>query len=143
MNLRLSPDGIRFRSSREEFAQLLSGRAISLELGLPRDHVYRANVRPSVLGKWQLERDPTGLWLTIPAGELQALSEALPSREGLRHSFELTTGDAIEVAFEVDLKDQRRRSRSGGEVSNAQHSSEHAASQEISNEPSSATTREP
>jgi hypothetical protein len=113
---------------------LLSGRAISLELGLPRDHVYRANVRPSVLGKWQLERDPTGLWLTIPAGELQALSEALPSRDGLRHNFELTNGGAIEVSFEVDLKDKNRRRRSVGEDANAQHSSDHAASEQASSD---------
>lgn len=115
MNLRFSPDSIRFRVNHEEFAQLLAGRAVSLELPLPKDHVYRASVRPSVLGKWQLERDPTGLWLTIPAGELAALSEALPSREGLRHKFDLTSGNSIEVAVEVDLKDKHRRRVADGD----------------------------
>jgi hypothetical protein len=119
MKLRLSPGGIRFRVSKAELENLLSGRAISLEVVLPRDHVYRANVRPSVLGKWQLDTDPTGLWLTIPAGELQDLSEALPSREGLQHRFDLTMGAPLEVSFQVDVKDRSSRAATAAMNSSA------------------------
>ena len=113
MNLRLSPNNIRFRVTQDEFEQLLSGRAVSMELALPRDHIYRASVRPSVLGKWQLEKDPTGLWLTVPAGDLNMFSESLPSRQGLEHAFELSNGGVINVTLEVDVKDRKRLAVSG------------------------------
>ena len=106
MNLRLSDDGVRFRVTKTELTQLLAGRAISLELALPRDHVFRANVRPAMLNQWQLATDPTGLWLTIPSVDLKALSESLPSRKGLEHAFELTNGSPVIVTFEVDVKDR-------------------------------------
>ena len=113
MNLRLSHDGIRIRTTTAEFETLLSGRSISLELALPRDHVYRANVRPSPLSKWDLAIDPTGLWLTVPAAELQAFSESLPSRKGLEHSFDLANGGSVVVTMEVDVKDKKRLAVSG------------------------------
>jgi hypothetical protein len=108
MNLRLSDSGIRIRTTMAEFETLLSGRSISLELALPRDHLYRANVRPSALNVWELATDPTGLWLTIPAAELQAFSESLPSRKGLEHSFELANGGSVVVTVEVDVKERKR-----------------------------------
>jgi hypothetical protein len=109
MNLRLSHDGIRIRTTTAEFEKLLSGRSISLELALPRDHVYRANVRPSPLSKWELATDPTGLWLTVPVAELQAFSESLPNRKGLEHAFDLANGGSVVVTMEVDVKDGRSR----------------------------------
>ena len=108
MNLRLSDEGIRIRTTTAELEVLLSGRSIGLELALPRDHVYRANVRPSTLGQWQLATDPTGLWLTVPASELQALAQSLPSRKGLEHSFELANGGSVSVTVEVDVKERKR-----------------------------------
>lgn len=106
MKLRFADQSIRCRATRAELEVLLSGRAVSLELALPRDHTFRVNVRPSALGKWQLESDPTGVWLTIPAAELQTLSESLPSREGIEQQFPLTSGGSVTVSFEVDVKDR-------------------------------------
>ena len=106
MNIRFADHSVRCRATNVELASLLSGQAIALELTLPRDHVFRANVRPSPLGQWQLDSDPTGLWLTIPGAELRSLSESLPSRFGLEHRFELASGGYVTVSFEVDVKDR-------------------------------------
>jgi hypothetical protein len=61
------------------------------------------NVRPAALETWQLESDPTGIWIAIPRSQLQALAETVPSKEGIERSFETAQG-ALTVTFEVDLK---------------------------------------
>jgi hypothetical protein len=75
-------------------------------------------VRPAapVIGQWQLDSDPTGLWLTIPRDELASLVQSLPSKEGIEHAFDLANGETsgsgrIVVSFDVDVKDARRVAR--------------------------------
>lgn len=104
MNVRFSAGTIRCRATSAELEQLLSGRAISLDLDLPRDRRLRINVRPSALQTWQLESDPTGIWVTIPRAELEEFGKTLPSREGIEHGFETAQGK-VTVSFEVDLRD--------------------------------------
>lgn len=106
MNVRFENQSVRCRVKRAELADLLSGRALTLEVLLPRERFFRFSVRPSSLSEWQLESDPTGHWLTIPIHALRSLSESLPSREGLTHAFELTSGGTVEVSFQVDVKDR-------------------------------------
>ncbi len=104
MNVRLSVGAVRVRVTNAEFETLLSSRALTLEVALPRNHAFRVNVRPAAIGGWALDSDPTGLWITIPRAELVALSGSLPSRAGLEKSFELTTGGSVNVMFEVDVR---------------------------------------
>lgn len=107
MNVRFSDRAIRCRVTADELQQLLTGRAVALELCLPRDRRFRVNVRPSALQTWQLESDPTGIWVSIPRAELEALAQTVPSKEGIEHSFE-TTQESVTVAFEVDLRRERK-----------------------------------
>lgn len=104
MNVRLAEGAVRIRVSRGELDTLLSSRALTLQVALPRNHTFRVNVRPAMIGGWSLDSDPTGLWVTIPRGDLETLSQSLPSRDGLAHSFELVNGGSVRVSFEVDLK---------------------------------------
>lgn len=103
MNVRFSHQTIRCRVTRHELERLLSGRAVELELCLPRDRRFRVNVRPAALDAWQLDSDPTGLWVTIPRTELQTLAQTLPRKDGIEHSFETSEGSVV-VSFEVDLR---------------------------------------
>ena len=103
MNVRFSEQAIRCRATAAELQQLLTGRALALELCLPRDRRFRVNVRPAALETWQLESDPTGIWIAIPRSQLQALAEAVPSKEGIERSFETAQGN-VTVTFEVDLR---------------------------------------
>lgn len=105
MKVRFADHSIRCRISNAELETLMSGRAIELAVALPRDHVFRVNVRPSPLGQWQLDSDPTGVWLTLPTSALQELAESLPSRFGLERQFGLTNGGYVLVSLEVDVKD--------------------------------------
>jgi hypothetical protein len=107
MNIKFASGAIRCRVSRQEFERLLAGRALALEVSLPRHHVFRANVWPGVMNGWQLESDPTGIWITIPKAELQTFAESLPSKEGLEKEFETDAG-TVKVIFEVDVKVARQ-----------------------------------
>ena len=104
MNVRFSERTLSCRATSSELEQLLTGRAISLDLYLPRDRRFRVNVRPSALQAWQLESDPTGIWVSIPQAELAAFGKTLPSKEGIEHGFETAQG-SVTVSFEVDLRD--------------------------------------
>jgi hypothetical protein len=104
MKVRFSNEAIRCRATAAELQQLLTGRAIALEVCLPRDRIFRVNVRPAALETWQLESDPTGIWVSIPRSQLQALAQTLPSKQGVEHGFETARG-SVSVAFEVDLRD--------------------------------------
>ncbi|HKQ12210.1 MAG TPA: hypothetical protein VJT80_02175 [Steroidobacteraceae bacterium] len=103
MNVRFSDRAIRCRATSAELQKLLTGRAIELEIYLPRDRRFLVNIRPSALDKWQLESDPTGIWVSIPRSQLEALAQTLPSKEGIEHGFETTQG-SVGVSFEVDVK---------------------------------------
>lgn len=105
MNIKFSSGAVRCRVSRAELERLLSGRAVTLEVPLPRNHVFRASVWPSATGNWQLESDPTGIWITIPKSALQALSEVLPRKEGIEQALESLDG-TVRVTFEVDVRDR-------------------------------------
>ena len=111
MNVRFAEQSLRCRVSTAEVQTLLTGRAISLEVVLPQEHVFRLSVRPSALNHWQLASDPTGLWLSIPRAELEALAQTLPSKEGIAHNCETANGKRLEVMFEVDVKKKREVNR--------------------------------
>lgn len=104
MNVRFSERAIRCRATAAELQHLITGRAIGLELCLPRDRRFRVNVRPAALETWQLESDPTGIWVSIPRSQLEELAKVLPSKEGLEHEFETAQG-GVTVMFEVDLRE--------------------------------------
>jgi hypothetical protein len=108
MNIRFSDRHIRFRVARHELDRLLSGRSLSLDVPMPRSHQFRASINVTPLGDWQLDSDPTGLWLSIPRSALEALIEAHPQKEGLQHVFQTDGGGALAVAFEVDLRQENK-----------------------------------
>jgi hypothetical protein len=106
MNVRFSDNAVRCRLTLADLERLLTGRAVALELGLPRDHTFRFNVRPSALEGWGLEADPTGLWLTISRSELERLSQSAPSKRGIEQAFDTANGGRLAVSVEVDVKDR-------------------------------------
>lgn len=112
MNVRFSAEAVRCRVTRAELDLLLLGRAIVLEVALPRDHKFRINIRPGMLpastvgnNGWQLDSDPTGLWLTIPRALLESFAQSLPSKTGIEQKFDTASG-SVRVVFEVDLRRQ-------------------------------------
>jgi hypothetical protein len=108
VNLRMSEHSLRWRVTRAEVDLLLSGRAAKLLVPLPRAHSFQAVVRVSAIQGWQLDSDPTGIWLTLPRAELQALADALPTKDPIEHSLEVG-GQELKLFFEVDVRDRKTR----------------------------------
>jgi len=108
MNVRFSDRHIRFRVSRSELENLLAGRSLALDVPMPRSHQFRASVSVTPIGDWQLDSDPTGMWLALPRTALEDLSRSLPNKEGLEHDFG-TDGSKVSVAFEVDLRSEKNK----------------------------------
>jgi hypothetical protein len=106
MNVRFSAGALRCRVTRAELERLMSGRAVTLDVSLPRDHVFRMNVRPTTIGGWQLDSDPTGLWLTVARDDLEWLFESAPSKEGVERTFDTANGGKLKVSLEVDVRNQ-------------------------------------
>lgn len=107
MNIRFSDHRIRFRVARQELERLMAGRSLSLDVAMPRAHQFRATVNVTPFGDWQLDSDPTGLWLSLPRVALEELLQSLPSKEGLEHQFATNNGSPLSVAFEVDLRQEK------------------------------------
>jgi hypothetical protein len=106
MNVRFSDRHIRFRVTRQELERLMAGRSLALDVPMPRAHQFRASVSITPIGDWQLDSDPTGMWLSMPRSAVEGLSQELPRKEGLEHTFE-TNGSTLSVAFEVDLRKEQ------------------------------------
>jgi hypothetical protein len=103
MNLRFDTHSIRIRVSNDEFTLLQAGKPLGLDVTLPHGHAFRAKVNRSNTSDWQFDSDPTGLWLSIPRGELEELAQALPSKGGVAHAFGTHRGE-LQISLEVDVK---------------------------------------
>ena len=108
MNVRFSDCAIRCRVVRAELEQLLSAGSLRLVVTLPRRHALQVTVRSVPVGGWQIDSDPTGIWISIPRDELQQLAHSLPSREGITHGIAVDAGQQLQLSFEVDVRKRQR-----------------------------------
>jgi hypothetical protein len=105
MDVRFSGQALYCQISRAEVETLTSGRSVDLIVSLPRHHTFRLSVRPSALsadrGGWQLESDPTGIWLTIPRAELEQLGQTKTFAERLMRDFPVSSNQQVQVILEA------------------------------------------
>lgn len=105
MDVRFSGQSLYCQISRDELERLSSGRSVDLIVSLPRHRSFRVGVRPSAMsadrGGWQLESDPTGLWLTIPRAELAQLGQTETFAERLMRDFPVSSTQQMKVIVEA------------------------------------------
>lgn len=105
MDVRFSGQALYCHISRAELERLASGRAVDLIVALPKHHAFRVSVRPSIMsaerGGWQLENDPTGIWLTIPRADLEQLGQTESFAERLVHDFAISPDQKVQVVLEA------------------------------------------
>jgi hypothetical protein len=105
MDVRFSGQALYCQISRAELETLSSGRSVDLIVSLPKHRSFRVSVRPSAMsadrGGWQLDSDPTGLWLTIPRAELEQLGQTETFAERLMRDFPVSSNQQIQVILEA------------------------------------------
>lgn len=111
MDVKFTGQALYCQITRSELERLLSGRAIELQVALPRNHIFRVSVRPAVMpadrGGWQLDSDPTGIWLTVPRDEIALLGQTTSFAERLMRDFPVSAKQNVQVILEA-LPDEEK-----------------------------------
>lgn len=69
-------------------------------------------------GGWQLDSDPTGIWLTVPRVELQMFGQTTTFAERLTRDFPASDGQHVQVILEA-VPDEDKDDRSVIEITPA------------------------
>jgi hypothetical protein len=119
VDVRFSGQALYCQITRSELERLASGRAVDLVVQLPKHHSFRMSVRPSPMsadrGGWQLDNDPTGIWLTVPRSELELLGQTTKFAERLTREFPVSGSEYVQVILEA-VPDEDKAERSVIEI---------------------------
>jgi hypothetical protein len=108
VNVRFSDGAIRCRVTRSELEQLLGTGSLQLVVAMPRRHHLQVTVRSLAVGSWEIDSDPTGIWISIPRDQLELLVQSLPRREGITHNVIIDATQQLQLSFEVDVRKRQR-----------------------------------
>jgi hypothetical protein len=107
MRVQMEGQTLRLRVDEAELARLLSGGFAENCTLLPDGRVEIQRIRVADTLAWRRE---DAIWnIDIPQADVRALSDRLPSRDGLRFDFRASTAQTLEVLFDVDVRDSARR----------------------------------
>jgi hypothetical protein len=107
MRVQMEGQTLRLRVDEAELARLLSGGFAENCTHLPDGRTEIQRIRLADALAWRREN---AIWnIDIPEADLRALSDRLPSREGLRFDLRASTTHSLEVLFDVDVRDSARR----------------------------------
>jgi hypothetical protein len=107
MRVQLEGQTLRLRVDEAELARLLSGGFAENCTLLPDGRTEVQRIRLADTLAWRRE---DAIWnIDIPQADVRALSDRLPSRDGLRFDLRGSTVHTLEVLFDVDVRDSARR----------------------------------
>lgn len=107
MRVQMEGQTLRLRVDEAELARLLSGGFAENCTLLPDGRAEIQRIRLADALAWQRE---DSIWnIDIPETDVRALSDRLPSRDGLRFDFRGSAAHPLEVLFDVDVRDSARR----------------------------------
>jgi hypothetical protein len=122
VDVRFSAQALFCQITRSELERLAAGLSIDLIFQLPKHRSFRVSLRPSSMsadrGGWQLDSDPTGIWLTVPRAELEPLGQTTTLAERLVHEFAISDTEKLQVFLEA-LPDQEKEDRTVLEITPA------------------------
>jgi len=134
VDVRFSGQALYCQISRAELERLSSGRSVDLIVSLPRHRSFRVGLRSSAMsgdrGGWQLESDPTGIWLTIPHAELEQLGQTETFAERLMRDFPVSSTQQMKVILEA-LPEAQLEERSVLEITPPHGSPESASRSDV------------
>ena len=110
MKLQLDGQHLRLRIDEDELSRLLAGDVVVARTRFAGRFAVDATLRIDDRVAPTLEGGIDDWRFVLPAGEVRALAARLPTRDGL--GWMLSPGaDALEVRFDVDVRDSARRLR--------------------------------
>jgi hypothetical protein len=107
MRVQLEGQTLRLRIDEDELARLLEGGSADNRTSLPDGHIELQQVSLSPRIEWR--REGTVLHICLPESEVRALSERLPTRDGLQFALSTPSGETLQILFDVDVRDSARR----------------------------------
>ncbi|GAB2561041.1 hypothetical protein ISP15_15780 [Dyella jejuensis] len=107
MRVQLEGQALRLRIDETELTRLLAGDAVENRTQLPDGQVEAQQVRLASCIAWR--RHQAGWRIELPEAQVRALSERLPSRDGLQFELAVTDGHALQLLFDVDVRDSARK----------------------------------
>lgn len=116
MRVQLEAQSLRLRVDEAELARLLAGEAVENRTQLPDGQITIQRIHLGRDLAWQRDH---GVWqIDLPEAQVRALSERLPSRDGLQFSLPASGAETLQVLFDVDVRDSaRKRLHKSGEAS--------------------------
>ncbi|GLQ89311.1 hypothetical protein [Dyella flagellata] len=107
MRVQLEGQSLRLRIDEDELARLLDGGSADNRTSLPDGHVEIQQVSLSSRIDWR--RESTVWHISLPEADVRALSERLPTRDGLQFSLSTPSGETLQIVFDVDVRDSARK----------------------------------
>ncbi|RUL78163.1 hypothetical protein [Dyella choica] len=107
MRVQLEGQSLRLRIDEDELARLLDGGSADNRTSLPDGHVQMQQLSLSSRIDW---RRQNRVWhISLPETDVRALSERLPTRDGLQYSLSTPSGETLQLVFDVDVRDSARK----------------------------------
>ena len=111
MKLQLDGQHMRVRIDEDELARLLNGDAVAAHSQFANIFALHATLRLGQVSSPQLAGKADDWLLILPAGDVRDLASRLPTREGMRYHMPPGDAAAMEILFDVDVRDSTRRRR--------------------------------
>ena len=118
MRVQLEGQTLRLRINEDELSRLLDGGSVDNRTDLPDGHIEIQQLSLAPRINWQ--REHTVWHISLPETDVRALSQRLPSRDGLQFSLSTPGGETLLILFDVDVRDSARKrlhKSSGGNAS--------------------------
>jgi hypothetical protein len=109
MKVQLQEQALRLRIDEAELARLLAGGTLENVTRWPDSRDERQRLAIATQHGWR--RSDDGWQVELADAAVRELAARLPSRDGLSFELALPGGGALEVLFDVDVRDSVRQRR--------------------------------
>ena len=113
MKLQISNQQWRLRVSEDELQQLRDGHALISTSTLSDDAVFRFGLELAPASQAGVVTDDGSWRISLPAAPVEAYVQRLPCRDGLDFVLPGKADAALQLTFEVDVRDSARRRGAG------------------------------
>lgn len=108
MKVQLQGQSLRLRIDEAELARLQGGEEITNTTALPGPGHCTQRLRVAAVDQAAFSGSADDWRLALPSAPLEAYIAKLPCKQGLSFTLPLPSGPALEVEFEVDVRDSAR-----------------------------------